>query len=137
MEKIFCNVTRITNNDDYDLLKSHINSLIDEATINGYLSEQGADNDFTREIARLGKIGALYETEVLRFPKRILNPLVLEIEREIRTRGLSHLRAAELIGVNEPTFLSIMRGKRHISMRMAKKLFNEFKINPELIIKYS
>jgi len=30
-----------------------------------------------------------------------------------------------------------MRGKRHISMRTAKKLFNEFKINPELIIKYS
>ena len=65
---------------EYDMLKSHINALIDKATINGYLSEQGADNDFTREIARLGKIGALYETEVLNLPKRCTNPLVLETQ---------------------------------------------------------
>ena len=137
MEKKFCDVSRITTDKEYILLKSHINALISEATKNGYLSEQGADNEFTHEIARLGKIGALYETEALHLPKRIINPLVLEIEREIRTRGLSHNRAAELIGVNEPTFSNIMLGKRHISMRMAKKLFNEFNISPELIIKYS
>ena len=137
MEKIFCDTDRITSDIEYDLLKSRINALIYEATTNGYLSVQGADNEFTREIARLGKIGALYETEVLHFPVRAINPLVLEIEKEIKTRGLSQSKAAEIIGVNEPAFLKIMRGKRHISMRMAKKLFNEFKINPELIIKYS
>ena len=137
MEKIFSYATRITTSGEYDLLKSHLNSLINEATTNGYLSEQGADNEYTREIARLGKIGALYETEVLHLPKRTVNPLVSEIEKEIRTRGLSRIKAAELIGINEPTFSSIMCGKRHISMRMAKKLFDEFKINPELIIKYS
>ena len=74
MEKIFCGVARITTDEEYDLLKSHINVLIDEATTNGYLSEQGADNEFTHEIARLGKIGALYETEVLHLPKRTTNP---------------------------------------------------------------
>jgi len=137
MEKIFCGVTRITTDEEYDLLKSHVNDLINEATSNGFLAEQGADNEHTREIARLGKIGALYETEALNLPKRDINPLVLEIEKVIRIRGLSHIRAAELIGINEPTFLKIMHGKRHISMRMAKKLFNEFNINPELIIKYS
>ena len=137
MEKFFCSVARITTDEEYDLLKDHINRLIDEATNNGYLSEQGADNEYTREIVRLGKIGALYETEVLQLPKRTINPLVLEIEKEIMTRGLSHISAAELIGVNGTTFLKIMRGKRHISMRTAKKLFNEFNINPELIIKYS
>jgi len=137
MEKIFLGITRIKSDNEYDLLKSHINSLIEEATNNGYLSEQGADNEFTHEIARLGKIGALYETEVLHLPKRAVNPLVTAIEKEIRTRGLSQSKAAELIGVNKPTFLNIMYGKRHLSMRMAKKLFNEFKINPELIIKYS
>ena len=137
MEKFFCDVTKITTEMEYDLLKSHLNTLIDEATTSGYFSEQGADNEYTREIARLGKIGALYETEVLHLPKRAVNPLVLEIGKAIRTRGLSKTKAAKLIGVNEPTFLNIMRGKRHISMRTAKKLFNEFKINPELIIKYS
>ena len=78
MKKILHRVTRITTDVEYDLLKNHLNSLIDEATTNGYLSEQGADNEYTREIARLGKIGALYETEVLHLPKRVVNPLVLE-----------------------------------------------------------
>ena len=137
MEKIFCNVTKITTNVEYDLLKSHLNDLINEATTNGYLSEQGADNEYTHEIARLGKIGALFETEVLHLPKRTANPLVLEIEKEIKTRGISKRKAAELIGINEPAFSNIMCGKRHISMRTAKKLFYEFKINPELILKYS
>ena len=38
MKKIFCGVTRITSDEEYDLLKSHINDLIDDATTNGYLS---------------------------------------------------------------------------------------------------
>ena len=130
-------MTRITTDEEYGLLKSHINRLIDEATISGNLSKQGADNKYTREIARLGKMGAQYETEFLHLPIRTVNPLVLEIEKEIKNRGLSQVKAAEIIGVNEPTFSNIMNGKRHISMRMAKRLFNEFKINPELIIKYS
>ena len=137
MKTIFCDKTRITTNEEYDLLKSHINGLIDEATMNGHLSKQGANNKYTREIARLGKIGALYETEVLCFPTRPVNPLVLEIEKEIKIRGLSRVKAAEIIGVNEPTFSSIMSGKRHVSMRMAKKLFNELNINPELLLRYS
>jgi antitoxin component HigA of HigAB toxin-antitoxin module len=130
-------VTRITTDSEYDLLKKQINCLIDEATKNGLLSEQDADNEYTREMARLGKIGAIYETEVLQLPKRAVTPLVREIEKEIKTRGLSQSKAAEMLGVNETTWIRVMRGKRHISMRMAKKLFNEFKINPELIIKYS
>jgi len=70
-------VARITTDWEYELLKNHINKLIEEATQKGYLAKMGADNEFTREIARLGKIGALYETEVLLLPKRIANPLVL------------------------------------------------------------
>jgi len=81
MEKIFGNATRITSEKEYNLLKIHLNGLIGEATINGYLSELGADNEYTREIARLGKMGALYETEVLRLPKRNIYHLeVLETE---------------------------------------------------------
>jgi len=71
------------------------------SSTNGYLSEQGADNELTREIARLGTIGAIYETEVLHLPKRAISD------------------------------------KCPVSMRMAKKRFNEFNINPELIINYS
>ena len=70
MVKILGYATRITSEKEYNLLKTHLNELIDEATVSGYLSELGADNEYTREISRLGKIGALYETEILRLPKR-------------------------------------------------------------------
>ena len=82
METLFYGLTRITTDIEYDLLKSHINRLIDEATTKGYLAQQGANNEFTREIARLGKIGALYETEIMRLPKRKTNTFVAELERE-------------------------------------------------------
>ena len=81
MEKIFVNAVRIKSEKEYNLLKTRLNKLIDEATANGYLSELGADNEYTREIARLGKLGALYETEILRLPKRVTHKkLVLETE---------------------------------------------------------
>jgi len=70
MEEFFCNTTRITSEKDYNLLKISVDRLIDEATVKGYLSEPEADNEYTREIARLGKIGAIYETEILKLPKR-------------------------------------------------------------------
>ena len=82
MEKIFCNVSGITSEKEYNLLKLRLNALIDEATKNGYLAELGADNEYTREIARLGKIGALYETEVLQLPKR-KNNCQFVLEKEI------------------------------------------------------
>ena len=113
MEKIFNDETRITTIVEYDLLKSHLNNLIDEATTNGYLSEQEADNEYIREIARLGKIGALFETEVLHLPKRAINPLVSKRDKETKTRGLSRRKATELISINEPAFSNIMYGKHY------------------------
>ena len=65
MHVILKGVDRITTSVEFDLLKSHIEILITEATENGYLATQGADNIYTREIARLAKIGALYEDEFL------------------------------------------------------------------------
>jgi hypothetical protein len=97
MEKIFDNVTGLKTDEEYALLKSHVNGLIDEATTNGYLSEQGADNEFSREIARLGRIGAIYETEALHLPVRVINPSVPKIEKEIRPRVVSHAKVAELM----------------------------------------
>jgi len=65
MHVILKGVDRITTSVEFDLLKSHIETLITEATENGYLATQGADNIYTREIARLAKIGAHYEDEFL------------------------------------------------------------------------
>ena len=61
----FKGIDRITTEIEFDILKSKIDVLINEATDNGYLATQGANNIYTREIARLAKIGARYEDEFL------------------------------------------------------------------------
>jgi len=65
MKKIFNETDRITTISEFEFLKSKIDDLIDEATEKGYLSTQGANNPYTKEIARLAKIGARYEDEFL------------------------------------------------------------------------
>jgi len=137
MEKIFENIGRITTQKEYDLLLNHLESLIQTATQEGYLSEQNADNEYTREIGRLSRLCAHYENEFMTFDFKVKTPLLQSIQNEISKRGLKHEEAAELIGVNEPAFSRIMRGKRPITMRVAKRLYREFNIDPKLIVEYS
>jgi len=65
MKKVFEGVTRITTSIEFDLLMNHIERLICEATVGGYFSDIDESNEYTKEIARLGKIGARYEDEFL------------------------------------------------------------------------
>ena len=49
----------ILKNDSYKLFQKvsdYVDDLINEATVNGALSASGADNEYTREIGRAGKI---------------------------------------------------------------------------------
>ena len=65
MQTKFLGIDRITTEIEFNILKRHIDTLINEATDNGYLSTQGANNIYTQEISRLAKIGARYEDEFL------------------------------------------------------------------------
>ena len=137
MEKIFENTSQITNQKEYNLLVEHLELLIQTATREGYLSEQNADNEYTRQIGKLSRLCARYENEFMTFDFKVKSPLLQTIQDEVSKRGLKQKEAAELIGVNEPTFSRIMRGKRSISMRVAKRLYREFNIDPKLIVEYS
>ena len=55
----------ITTPIEFELLKYHIEILINEAIEKGYLATQGTNNAYTQEIARLAKIGARYKDEFL------------------------------------------------------------------------
>ena len=136
MKTILKGIERITTPVEFELLKSHIEVLINQATEKGLLAVPGADNEYTREIARLAKIGAHYEDEFLNLSLG-KNPLIKEIETVIKNRGLTQKKVAELIGINEPTFSGILRGKRNITMKIAKGLVNELNIDPCKIIQYA
>ena len=132
------NITKIDNRELFDKISTYVDHLIDEATQNGSLADPDADNEYTREIGRLGRICADYETNHLHFEQvKFKSPLLLSIENELLKRSIKQRQAASLLDVKESTFSQIMTGKRPVSMQMAKKLYKVFKIDPKIILEYS
>jgi hypothetical protein len=67
MEKKFEDITSIDDRQTFDDANLYVNTLIDEATANGSLDEQYADNEYTREIGRVGGMCADYESKYMKF----------------------------------------------------------------------
>ncbi len=128
---------KIVNRAQYDAVSVRIEELINEATVKGLLASD-ANNEYTQEIGRLSLLGAQYEREFMKFKYiKVKSPLIKSIENAMYEKHLRQKDVAEILGVNEPTLSQIMNGKRHISMRMAKKLHEFLLIDPKLIIEYA
>jgi HTH-type transcriptional regulator/antitoxin HigA len=140
MEKIFENVSVLTERNEYDIALSKVKELISEATVSGALNDPAADNDYIREIGRIGHLCAVYENEYMKFEHlnvRKKSPLIKNIEDEMYRRNIKQKELAELLGINEPALSQIIRGKRSISMRTAKRLHKSLNIDPKIIIDYA
>ena len=138
MDKKFIEVTEIQSAELYNQVSEYTDALIDEATATGALSEQDADNDYTREIGRVGRMCADYESLFMKFEQlKFKSPLVVSIENEMEKRHIKQRQTAILLDVKESTFSQIMTGKRSVSMRMAKRLYKDLNIDPGLILEFS
>jgi hypothetical protein len=67
MEKIFENVTQITTKGEYDAVMKHLEAITQEAITGGHLALLDSDNEYSREIARLGCLGGRYESDFMEF----------------------------------------------------------------------
>jgi hypothetical protein len=65
-------VTKIAARESYDKVLAHLKALISEATALGALDDPEADNEYTQEIGRLGRLCADYESEHIAFKHIIL-----------------------------------------------------------------
>ncbi|GHT68238.1 hypothetical protein AGMMS50239_32900 [Bacteroidia bacterium] len=84
MKKKFENITVIDNKELFDAMATYEENLIHEATANGSLANPDADNEYTREIARIGTICANYESNYMTFKcLKFKSPLVLGIEKDM------------------------------------------------------
>lgn len=138
MEKKFENITCIDASELYDEATTYVDVLIKEATENGSLSEPDADNEYTREIGRVDGMCADYESQYYQAKTlKFKSPLIASIEKELGKRSLKQRQAAEFLEVKESTFSQIMTGKRPVSMRMAKRLYEKLNIDPALIVKFA
>ena len=67
MKKIFENVHELTTSKDYNIALSYVKNLITEASLNGALADPEANNDYVREIGRVGHLCAAYENSFIEF----------------------------------------------------------------------
>jgi antitoxin component HigA of HigAB toxin-antitoxin module len=140
MNKKFEDITEINSRELFDAISAYTDDLIDEATANGFLDEQGADNEYTREIGRVGNMCAEYEDTKMRFEHitvRGRSPLVRVLQEEMYKRDIKQKEIAKLIGINETAFSLFMNGKRRLSMSSARKLYQKLHIEPKLLIEYA
>ena len=67
MQKIFENSSELTTPKEYEIALAYVKRLITEASLNGALTNPEADNDYVREIGRIGHLCATYENAYMQF----------------------------------------------------------------------
>ena len=89
MDIKYKNLTEIKSKEFFDEVSAFVDKLIDEATSNGSLTEQGADNEYTCEIGRLGSLCADFEASNMHFDNiKFKSPLLISIEQELAKRSI-------------------------------------------------
>ncbi len=83
------------------------------------------------ELNRLSDIVAAYEEEHFPVPKPTLTEV---IQLRMFERKLTQKSLAELLGTNTARVSEYMRGKREISMKVAKALYHKLNIDPDIIL---
>ncbi len=138
MKKKFENLTEITDETTFKSVRAYFEDLIKFATGKGYLSNPENDNKYTREMGRIGTMIADYESIYLNFKHlKVKSPLIVSIEKQMKIKALNQREAAKLLDVKENTFSQILNGKRNVSMKLAKRLYQTLKIDPKTIIEFA
>jgi len=81
MHKFFENISELTTRKDYDIALAYVKKLIAEASSNGALADVEADNDYVREIGRIGRLCAAYEDNHIEYEHLTVRnraPIILE-----------------------------------------------------------
>lgn len=138
MKKQFENIKEIKDQLTFNKVRAYYDELINYATQNGYLTEQDSDNEYTREMGRVGVMIADYESLFMEFNNlKFKSPLIVSIEKEMSKKKLNQRQTAELLEIKENTLSQVMTGKRPVSMSLAKKLYKNLKIDPKMILEHS
>lgn len=138
MQKQFENSTEIVDKLTFEKASNYLNEIIGFATEKGFLKDQNAANEYTKEIGRIGAMLADYESIYIKFENiKVKNPLLISIEKEMQKRHLKQRQTAELLDIKENTFSQILHGKRSISMQMAKRLHRVLNIDAKTLIEYA
>ena len=125
---------KIKTEKDYRSICSSMDLLIDKGTQLGDM-ELWSDTD-KYEYVLLSAMARNWEK--VNYPHPIpVNPLIARIQERMAEQNLKQRDAAILLGIDEARMSEILRGKRAISMRLAKKLRKSLHIEADMLLDFA
>lgn len=125
---------KIKTEKDYRNICSSMDLLIDKGTQLGDM-ELLSDTD-NNEYVRLSAMARSWEK--VNYPHPIaVNPLIARIQERMAEQNLKQRDAAILLGIDEARMSEILRGKRAISMRLAKNLRKTLHIEADMLLDFA
>ena len=124
---------RIKTEKEYRNICATMDLLIDKGT---QLGDMGLLSDVDKnEYVRLSAMVRTWEK--LKYPHPIpVNPLIARIQECMAEKNLKQKDAAILLGIDEARMSEILRGKRSISMRLAKSLRKNLNIEADMLLDF-
>ena len=127
-------VQKIITEKDYWSICSYMDLLIDKGTQLGDM-ELLSDTD-KNEYVRLSAM--VRKWEEVNYPHPIFaNPLIARIKERMAEQNLKQKDTAILLGIDEARMSEILRGKRAISMRLAKSLRKNLQIEADMLLDFA
>jgi len=127
-------VQKIKTEKDYRSICSYMDLLIDKGTQLGDM-ELLSDTD-KNEYVRLSAM--VRKWEKVNYPHPIpVNPLIAQIQERMAEQNLKQKDTAILLGIDEARMSEILRGKRAISMRLAKSLRKNLQIEADMLLDFA
>ena len=127
-------ITAIKCEFDYRRVQTEVEIYLQKATQGGGFASLTGEDD--RELLRLSHLMRTYEQEHYPTPTQP-QTLVGMIELIMFERKLKQKDLADLLEIEAPRVSELLRGKRRVSMELARQLYKKLNIPAEFILEHA
>lgn len=124
-----------TNPAEYQQLMARIETFLQKATVGGGFDaltpEEGT------ELAQLSELAEAYEDSIPLMPIKVPHTIAEMIEFKMYEKKMNQREMARLFEVPETRLSEVLRGKRRVSMDLAKTLRTKLKIDADFILEHA
>ncbi|WP_461085573.1 helix-turn-helix domain-containing protein [Spirosoma flavus] len=127
-------ITNIQTEADYRAVQAEVEAYLQKATQGGGFASLSEQDD--QELLRLSHLMRAYEQLYYPMPSQP-QTLAGMIELKMFERKLKQKDLAELLEVEAPRVSELLRGKRRLSLEMARQLYKKLGISAEFILEHA
>ena len=124
-----------TNETEYRHLMATIEAYLQKATAQGGFTSLTADE--ANELAHLSQIAEDYEDSIPIMPVRVPQGIPEMISFKMYELKMNQREMAQLLEIAETRLSEILRGKRRVSLELAKQLRTKLGIDADFILEYA